>query len=160
VRFMADAASYLTNAEASINRSEVGSVLMTGLSTQQGGQIFDPAGRRVLGLGGTRLTDRIVPDRPGFYEIRSAGASRWVAVNVDPRESSVAHMTGVALTRWQSLQKPASRTLGVSSTPEDVAAPGEHVSIGYALLLACMVLLMAEIVAANHFLAVRREVPR
>ena len=157
VRFMADMASYLTDAEATASSAQVGDVLMTGLSAERGGQIFDPRGQRVLGLGGSTPSDRIVPERPGFYEIRSAGASRWVAVNVDGRESQLARMPGSTLQRWQSLQTPLIRKLGGSV---EATATEDRVSIGYALLLACLVLLLLETIVANHFLAVRREVPR
>jgi hypothetical protein len=156
VRFMADMASYLTDAEASSSSAQVGSVLMTGLSAKHGGQIFDPQGKRVLALGGASVVDRIVPEQSGFFEIRSAGASRWVAVNIDTRESDLAKMSGAALQRWQSLQKPMIRKLG--GTVE--TASDDRVSIGYAILLACLVLLLLETLLANHFLAVRREVPR
>jgi hypothetical protein len=132
---------------------------MTGLNERQGGQIFDPKGQRVLALGDSSVPDRIVPEHAGFYEIRTAGASRWIAVNTDARESDLARMSNVTLQRWQSLQKPGSHRADIAATNSPAQDP-DRVSIGPALLLACLVLLLAEMVAANHFLAVRREVPR
>jgi hypothetical protein len=159
VQFMADTASYMTDAEASTSSAQVGGVLMTGLNARQGGQIFDPKGQRVLALGDTSVPDRIVPEHSGFYEIRTAGASRWIAVNTDPRESDLARMSAVALQRWQSLQKPFAPNTSSPDTHRS-AQDANRISIGYACLLVCLVLLLAEMMAANHFLAVRREVPR
>jgi hypothetical protein len=158
VRFMAEMASYLTATEDSSNSAQVGSVFATGLSAQHGGQIFDPDGKRVLGLGQSNSIERIVPARSGFFEIRSAGASRWVAVNVDTRESDLTRMSNLALQRWQSLQQ-AHMQEGGEAAP-DAGASDSRVSIGYAVLIACLALLLLETLVANHFLAVRREVPR
>ena len=89
VRFIAEAARYLIAADASAASTTVGSVVMTGLTAAGGGQIFDPQGERVLGLAQTR--GRGSPDsRPdGFYEIRGNEGVRWLAVNVDARESDL-----------------------------------------------------------------------
>ena len=76
---------------------------------------------------------------------------------MDGRESQLARMPGSTLQRWQSLQTPLIRKLGGSV---EATATEDRVSIGYALLLACLVLLLLETIVANHFLAVRREVPR
>ncbi len=89
VQFIGAAASYLTHAEATAASALVGATVTTGLTEGGGGQIFDPQGRRVLGLAQS-TTDRLIPDQAGFYEIRGSEGARWLAVNVDTRESDLA----------------------------------------------------------------------
>ena len=160
VRFMAEAAAYLTDAEATATRARVGATVMTGLTAAQGGQIFDPQGRRVLNLNQTATAERLIPDQAGFYEIRNAGGTRWLAVNTDVRESNLARMTPVALQRWQDLQQVnvSAGATGERSAASPSPTP-DYVPAGYGILLLALLLAIAEIVSANHFLAVRREVP-
>lgn len=160
VRFMAQAAAYLTDAGASATGSRVGATVMTGLTAAQGGQIFDPQGRRVLNLNQTATADRLTPDQTGFYEIRNAGGTRWLAVNSDVRESNLARMTVAALQRWRDLQQQTDASATESRPAAAVSVTPGYVSAGYGLLLLALLLAIAEIVSANHFLAVRREVPR
>ncbi|HKE97135.1 MAG TPA: hypothetical protein VKB34_22690, partial [Povalibacter sp.] len=162
VRFMADAATYLTGAGAAAASGRVGSVVMTGLTATQGGQIFDPQGRRVLSLNQIATAERLIPDQAGFYEIRNAGGVRWLAVNTDVRESNLAQMSAVTLQRWKALQKADSgqRTADGQSPQMQTGSDSTRVSIGYAILLLALLLALAEMVSANHYLAVRREVPR
>ncbi len=46
----------------------------------------------MLGLAQS-TTDRLIPDQAGFYEIRGSEGARWLAVNVDARESDLADVT-------------------------------------------------------------------
>lgn len=155
VHFMGAAASYLTRAEATASSAIVGSTVATGLTAGGGGQIFDPQGRRVLGLAQSTV-DRLIPDQPGFYEIRGNEGARWLAVNVDPRESNLATLPADFVARWQALraQDPV-QTIAAAPTAE--AAPK---SLGPWLLWAAAVLLLAEVLLANRHLAMRREVPK
>jgi hypothetical protein len=102
----------------------------------------------------------LVPDQAGFYEIRNAGGTRWLAVNTDVRESNLARMTPVALQRWQDLQQVnvSAGATGERSAASPSPTP-DYVPAGYGILLLALLLAIAEIVSANHFLAVRREVP-
>ena len=157
VNFMAQATTWLTGVGASTTSSRVGSVVLTGLTAVQGGQIFDPQGQRVLEL--TESTaDRMVPEMAGFYEIRSGDSARWLAVNTDERESNLARFSETSLQRWQSLQRPAAPASVASEAGE--ASPVTAASIGYWVLLLFALLALAETLYANHALAVRREVPR
>jgi hypothetical protein len=155
VQFIGAAASYLTQAEATATSALVGSTVTTGLTAGGGGQIFDPQGRRVLGLGQS-TTDRLVPDQAGFYEIRGSEGARWLAVNVDARESDLASLPADFVGRWQALraQEP---TPAVASTPTPEMKPE---SLGPWLLWLAALLLLAETLLANRHLAIRREVPR
>lgn len=155
VHFMGAVASYLTRAEATASSAIVGSTVATGLTAGGGGQIFDPQGRRVLGLAQSTV-DRLIPDQPGFYEIRGNEGARWLAVNLDPRESNLATLPADFVARWQALraQDPV-QTIAAAPTAE--AAPK---SLGPWLLWAAAVLLLAEVLLANRHLAMRREVPK
>ncbi|HEY6643172.1 BatA and WFA domain-containing protein [Povalibacter sp.] len=157
VNFMAQTANWLTGAGAATASARVGAVVMTGLTAAQGGQIFDPQGRRVLTLDATANADRLIPEQSGFYEIRTGAGARWLAVNNDIRESNLARMSDQSRQRWLKLERPESPT---SVAPDANPATPGRVSIGYWLLLLAMLLAVAQILAANHFLAVRREVPR
>jgi hypothetical protein len=155
VHFIGAAASYLTQAEATTTSALVGSNVTTGLTAGGGGQIFDPQGRRVLGLAQS-TTDRLIPDQAGFYEIRGSEGARWLAVNVDARESDLATLPPDFVARWQALraQEPTS---AVASTPVAEAKPE---SLGPWLLWLAAILLLAETLLANRHLAIRREVPK
>jgi hypothetical protein len=154
VHFIGAAASYLTQAEATTSSALVGATVTTGLTAGGGGQIFDPQGRRVLGLAQS-TTDRLIPDQAGFYEIRGSEGARWLAVNVDSRESDLATLPPDFVERWQALraQEPTS---AVATAPTPEATPK---SLGPWLLWLAAALLLAEVLLANRHLAIRREVP-
>lgn len=158
VRFMAQAARYLTGSDAASASARVGAVVMTGLTGSRGGQIFDPQGRRALDLSQTAAVDRLIPDQAGFYEIRSAEGVRWLAVNTDARESNLTRMSPDSLRRWEELRRipPAATAPLASST----AVAPNRVTIGYWLLLLAAMLIAVETIVANHYLSVRREVPQ
>lgn len=157
VRFMGEAARYLCGAGVAAASSQVDAVVMTGLTAQAGGQIFDPRQQRVLNLNETASADRLIPDQAGFYEVRGAAGSRWIAVNVDPREADLQRLSPEALQRWQGLQKAQAGQAAAAGAPPVPIAP---LSLGYWLLLIAAALLAMELLMANHHLAVRREVPR
>jgi hypothetical protein len=155
VQFIGAAASYLTQAEATATSALVGATVTTGLTAGGGGQIFDPQGRRVLGLAQS-TTDRLIPEQAGFYEIRGSEGARWLAVNVDARESDLATLPPDFVGRWQALraQEP---TPAAASTPTPEA---KAESLGPWLLWLAAILLLAETLLANRHLAIRREVPK
>jgi hypothetical protein len=74
------------------------------LTAAGGGQIFDPRGERVLGLAQTAAADRLIPDQTGFYEIRGNDGVRWIAVNVDARESDLTPLPASFVQRWRAMQ--------------------------------------------------------
>ncbi|HEY0684358.1 MAG TPA: BatA and WFA domain-containing protein [Steroidobacter sp.] len=155
VHFIGAAAGYLTRTEAGAASALVGSTVTTGLTGGGGGQIFDPQGRRVLGLAQS-TTDRLIPDQAGFYEIRGSEGARWLAVNVDARESDLTTLPPDFVARWQALrvQEPTP-AVAAAAIPE--ATPK---SFGPWLLWLAAILLLAEVLLANRHLAIRREVPQ
>ena len=157
VRFIAEAARYLVRGDASAASSTVGSVVLTGLTAAGGGQIFDPRGERVLGLAQTTAADRLIPDQTGFYEIRGNDGVRWVAVNVDARESDLTPLPAPFVQRWRAMQVRQSAPNVTAAAPAVDAKPR---SLGPAVLWLAAALLLAELLLANRYLAIRRETPK
>jgi hypothetical protein len=152
VRFVAEATAYLSNTRADAAAATVG----TAMSAEQlgGGQLFDPAGKRSSMLGGAGGV-QWVPDQAGFYEMRAAGRSDYIAVNVDPRESRLARWDEDARQRWLALQD-LERT--ATSAGPGVTAPAERLfPLWFWLLLGAAVFAFMEPLLANHYLNVRRE---
>jgi len=159
VSFIAESARYLTGHDSSAVSSTAGAVVMTGLTAAAGGQIFDPQGQRVLGLADASAADRLIPELTGFYEVRGAQGVRWLAVNVDGRESDLTHLPKEFVGRWQALRAspPApTEAAAETSTPK----PPVSRSLGWLLLVLAASLLFVELLLANHHLAIRREAPR
>lgn len=156
VQFIADAARYLVEQDPTTQTARVGTPVLTGLTAASGGQIFDPQGRRVLALGEAAAVDRFIPDQTGFYEIRGAGGQKWVAVNVDTRESDITRLPEAQVRRWRELQAPPT-AVDASMVATADGTPLTR-SIGYLVLLLAAVFVVVELIMANHYLAVRREV--
>jgi hypothetical protein len=158
VHFIAEAARYLVRGDASAASTTVGSVILTGLTAAGGGQIFDPRGERVLGLAQTAAADRLIPDETGFYEIRGNDGVRWVAVNVDARESDLTPLPATFVDRWRAMQVRKAAPSVAAATP--TAADAKPRSFGSAVLWLAAALLLAELLLANRYLAIRRETPK
>jgi hypothetical protein len=156
VQFIADAARYLVEQDPTSQTARVGTAVVTGLTAAGGGQIFDPQGRRALALGDASAVDRFIPDQTGFYEIRGAGGQKWIAVNVDTRESDVTRLPESQVQRWQALRAPPPEPTSVVAISDD-GAPLKR-SVGFLVFLIAAVLVVVELLMANHYLAVRREV--
>jgi hypothetical protein len=153
VHFVADAGRYLTGADAAPVSHVAGSAVMTGLTAAAGGQIFDPRGERVLSLAEARNAERLTPTLTGFYEVRGGAAARWLAVNVDARESDLSPLPPDYVQRWQALRirETAARR---APAAEQTQQPR---SLGPLLLWAAAAVLLVELLLANRSLSVRRE---
>lgn len=158
VHFIAEAARYLVRGDASAASTTVGSVVLTGLTAAGGGQIFDPRGERVLGLAQTAAADRLIPDQTGFYEIRGNDGVRWVAVNVDARESDLTPLPATFVQRWRAMQMRKAAPSVAAAAP--TTADAKPRSLGPAVLWLAAALLLAELLLANRYLAIRRETPK
>ncbi|HKR35144.1 MAG TPA: BatA domain-containing protein [Steroidobacteraceae bacterium] len=158
VHFIAEAARYLVRGDASAASTTVGSVVLTGLTAAGGGQIFDPRGERVLGLAQTAAADRLIPDQTGFYEIRGNDGLRWVAVNVDARESDLTPLPATFVQRWRAMQMRKAAPSVAATAP--ATADAKPRSLGPAVLWLAAVLLLAELLLANRYLTIRRETPK
>jgi hypothetical protein len=158
VHFIAEAARYLVRGDASAASTTVGSVVLTGLTAAGGGQIFDPRGERVLGLAQTTAADRLIPDQTGFYEIRGNDGVRWVAVNVDARESDLTPLPATFVQRWQAMQMRKAAPSVAAAAP--TTADAKPRSLGPAVLWLAAAFVLAELLLANRYLAIRRETPK
>ncbi len=157
VQFISQAVRYLIGGDSSMASVTVGAPVLTGLTEGAGGQIFDPNGERVLGLAATTNADRLMPKEIGFYEIRQAHGARWLAVNTDRRESDLRRLEPDYLARWQALRQRPARAEMPAAQIEQVS---EQRSLGPLLLWLAALLLVAEVLMANRYLAVRREAAR
>jgi hypothetical protein len=154
VRFIADAARYLTDRDANAMAYPIGSRVATGL-TGAGGQIFDPSGERVLSLDNAADAGHLTPNKAGFYEVRSGQEKHWLAINPDVRESDLSAMTPENVARWQELAPGATPALQNKATvAADSAANWE---LGWYLLIAAAILLALELLLANYRLTIRRD---
>jgi hypothetical protein len=112
-------------------------------------QVFAPGGEALLSLAETQGGRDVALEQPGFYEIRSEGAPRPVAVNPDPRESDLRGLAPDELARWSASaalprEAPREPTAGEAVAPP--LAPVSHTGMLLALLLA---LLAVELGVAN-----------
>jgi hypothetical protein len=154
VQFISQAARYLIGDASATASTTVGTPVPTGLTAESGGQIFDPEGKRVLDLADMTAAERLLPTRLGFYEARHANGAKWLAVNIDRRESELTALDAEYLNRWRALTQRSKTT--PTPAPE-VAADTQTQSLGPALLWLAALLLIAELLVANRYLAVRRE---
>ncbi|MEO8306436.1 MAG: VWA domain-containing protein [Pseudomonadota bacterium] len=158
VQFVAEATAYLAGARAEAATATVGAALESDLARRGGGQVFDPAGKRTVMLDGATAGPRLVPEMPGYYEVRGGGRSDFIAVNVDARESSLTRLDEGARTRWLAL-KAAAATSGPQIEGANARAqPGTRlIPVWFWLLLAACVLAFIEPLVANYHLHVLRE---
>jgi hypothetical protein len=167
VQFVAEATAYLAGARAEAATATVGAALESDLARRGGGQVFDPAGKRTAMLDGSTLDGtnkgpRLVPELPGYYEVRGGGRSDFIAVNVDARESSLTRLDEAARTRWLALKSGPAPTVGppaVGPQAQAVQAQGgtRLIPIWFWLLLAACLLAFIEPLVANYHLHVLRE---
>jgi hypothetical protein len=167
VQFVAEATAYLAGARAEAATATVGAALESDLARRGGGQVFDPAGKRTVMLDGTTQDGktrgpRLVPELPGYYEVRGGGRSDFIAVNVDGRESSLTRLDEAARTRWLALKSGPAPTVGPHAVgPQAQAAQAQGgtrlIPIWFWLLLAACLLAFIEPLVANYHLHVLRE---
>jgi hypothetical protein len=151
VRFIAETARYLAGNDASTASTIVGGNVATGVAAGAAGQVFDPQGKRVSSLAGSENASRLSPDQIGFYEVRSANHSRFIAANVDTRESNLAPLAAEVVQKWQALEKPAV------ATTTNAAAVQYRRELGPLLLILVALLALAELLVANYRLQVVRD---
>jgi hypothetical protein len=159
VRFIGEAARYLTSAAAAPN-ALVGSILPLGVNASNGAQVFDPRGQRATALGDTSEKPRILADQVGFNEVRGGGRSDWVAVNADPRESDLSRLSDDSVGQWTRMQKDAPAAGPAPQVAADASSGAKPAlkSIWPWLLLIAVTLAFIEPLVANSYLHVRRGV--
>jgi hypothetical protein len=151
VPFVAGLSNHMLGGAGFSSEAELGSTLALRAMGLSGGQIFDPAGDAVLGLGGT---DDVLLEELGFYELAGGGRNEVVAVNFDVRESNLAAVDAATFERWQALGQPSA------ATPIDTAATGSDENVptplGYWILFLVLLALGVESWVGNWHLRIRR----
>jgi hypothetical protein len=153
---VAEATAYLSNTRSDAAAATVGTATDAALLRGGGGQVFDPQGKRASMLGGLSGGGaQWIPQLAGFYELRAAGRSEYIAVNLDPRESRLARWDEDARKRWLGLQD-LERT--AANTAQTATPAGERLfPLWFWLLFAAAILAFMEPLLANYYLNVRRE---
>jgi hypothetical protein len=157
VRFIGEAAAYLTGDTGAARTAMVGTTTVVDLGGRAGAQVFDPQGRRASMLGGSAGERRLAPDQTGFYELRGGGRSEWIAVNPDPRESRLARLPPAAVEQWRGLRALPEPSAAGAVSPEGSDAGTRLIPVWMWLLVAAALLAFAEPLVANYYLFVRRE---
>jgi len=152
VPFIAGIANHLLGGAGFSNEAALGSTLALRAMGLAGGQIFDPNGNAVLGLGGG--TDDVLLDRIGFYELVGGGSTEVVAVNFDTRESDLRAVDAATLERWQGLgQRSETVAAGAAPAGSEEVAPAP---LGYWVLFLALLALGMESWVGNWHLRIRR----
>ena len=153
VPFIAGLGSYLSGNIGLISEARLGSSLTSGTLGIQGGQIFDPRGDRVLGIGGTG--DEVLVDQVGFYEVVSGGATQLIAINLDPAESNLTVIDSTTLGGWRDLGSGAEEQRVISGTEKIDAQP---VGLWPWIVTMLLIIVLIESWVGNYYLNVRRGV--
>ncbi len=163
VQFVAEATAYLAGARAEAATATVGAALESDLARRGGGQVFDPAGKRTVMLDGATADGaskgpRLVPELPGYYEVRGGGRSDFIAVNVDragilidPAGRGRANALAGAEVRSGALRGPTGRWSPASRRATRL------IPVWFWLLLFACLLAFIEPLVANYHLHVLRE---
>jgi hypothetical protein len=151
VSFVIEAAKYLSGSEQIIRSLPAGATLPLSLVGGLSGQVIDPQSNTVLSLADTTRAQQIQLDQTGFYEVYTSQGDYIVAVNVDPRESQLAAMPAETLQRWgAAMSGPQDATATAS-----VELEADPVELWHALLFILVLLLIAESLLGNWYLAPR-----
>jgi hypothetical protein len=152
VPLVAGVADFLLGGAGFTNEAPLGSTLALQAMGMSGGQIYDPDGDSVLGLGGAGMD--VLLEQIGFYELVGGGRDELVAVNFDNRESNLAPADANSLERWQDLGRAA-----VGATPTgNSLSERVRVPVGYWLLLLLLVAAVVESGLGNWHLKVHRGI--
>lgn len=151
VTFAVEAARYLSGAEQIERSFAAGAALPLTLVGGTSGQVIDPDGENVLSLADTTRAQRIQLDKTGFYEVYTSQGNYTVAVNPDPRESELMAIAAETLQRWVDTFSGTDPPAGTASFETTT----EPVELWHALLFILALVLIAESVLANVYLAPR-----
>jgi len=147
VGFMNEMASYLSNTQRLDTQQFAGQHL--GLSKDAGnyGQLINPDGEKVLGLGETLNNEALRLSQTGFYELINTSGNQLIGVNIDPKESDLGSIDSDKIEQWQVAATRVQQTAVVSSQPNNT---DEKVNEFWMLLFSLAVLLLIfESILAN-----------
>lgn len=115
--------------------------------SREGKDILDPSGRRLTGLG-EEAPAALQLTLPGYYELRYAKRTDWLASNPDPAESNLAKLSPSDLEVAFNRLRIRDRIGGPQGVAVEEESPVEPV--GWLLLVAALGLVMLETLAANR----------
>ncbi len=154
VPFIEQTARYLGRLDAGPASVLVGGFAELRDSKEKGAavDVLDPKGERALALDEATKAQNIQFTMAGFYDIRRPnGRNELVAVNADRRESDLSPVTQDSLSLWQNT---AQGTAGAGSASSDEQKP---VSLWWYVMLAVLLLALAESLLGNQHLSVDKE---
>jgi hypothetical protein len=115
--------------------------------------VVDPRGDRVFSLAEATRAQNIQFTEAGFYDIRRPnGRNELVAVNADRHESDLTPATQETLTLWQNTASGGSGNQGGTTGNER-----KPLSLWWYVMVAALVLAVAESILGNQHLAVDKE---
>jgi hypothetical protein len=154
VPFIEQTARYLGRLEAGPASVLVGGFAELRDSKEKGAavDVLDPKGDRALSLDEATKAQNIQFTMAGFYDIRRPnGRNELVAVNADRHESDLTPVTPDSLTLWQNTAQGA---VGAGGASADEQKP---VSLWWYVMLAVLLLALAESLLGNQHLSVDKE---
>jgi hypothetical protein len=154
VPFIEQTARYLGRLDQGPPSVPVGSFAELRDSKEKGAavDVLDPKGDRVLSLDEATKAQNIQFTQSGFYDIRRPnGRNELVAVNADRHESDLTPAAPETLTLWQNT---ASGNASGGGTLQSEQKP---LSLWWYVMLAALVLAVAESLLGNRHLSVDKE---
>jgi hypothetical protein len=149
VSFAVEAARYLSGTSNIAKSFVSGDWLSLALAGGTSGQLIDPDGETLSSLTDTTRAQRILLDKPGFYEVYNSQGGYVVAVNVDPRESQMQAIDANAIDNWARTMSAATGSAS-AATPATEAAT---VELWPWLLLMLLLVLSGESMLGNSYLS-------
>jgi len=114
--------------------------------------VVDPKGERALSLAESTKAQNIQFTIAGFYEIRRPNAPReLVAVNADRHESDLTPADSGRLSLWQNTAEGSAAEAGAVDTQQ------KPFSVWWYVMVAVLVLAVAESLLGNRYLSVDKE---
>ena len=155
VPFIDQTARYLGRLDSGPASAPVGSFAELRDSKEIGAavDVVDPRGDRVLSLAEATKAENIQLTEAGFYDIRRPnGRNELVAVNADRHESDLTQATPEALALWQNTASGTSAGGGGTTAADD-----KPLSLWWYVMIAVLVLALAESLLGNQHLSVDKE---
>lgn len=154
VGFMAEVASHLSNEEQLVKEQTVSSFLQLGQNGGASGQVYDPAGNRLLSLADTTQAQNIQLSETGYYRLTTLGGDVLVAVNPDPRESNLTLMPAQALQNWENMVANSGGAVSLVNGEAVSVVEEEPVALEAwrVLLVLLAVIVLVESLLGNRYL--------
>jgi hypothetical protein len=155
VPFIEQTSRYLGRLDAGPPSVQVGSFAELRDSKEKGAafDIVDPKGDRALSLDEATKAQNIQFNLAGFYDIRRPnGRNELVAVNADRHESDLTPVPQESLILWQNTATGTGAAEGALAADEN-----KPVSLWWYVMIAVLLLAVAESLLGNQHLAVDKE---